>query len=92
MFGDKTILFEGDLTLHNILSVNTCIKPAIANGAVNPVSDTVDFGSDYTLTCNNGYTASSTDAMGCTATGALDAEHTCASKPLITNLFTAVFY
>ena len=85
MFGDKTILFEGNLTLNNIPSVNTCIKPDIANGTVSPASDTVDFGSDYTLTCNNGYTASSTKAMNCTADGTLDAEHTCASKPLITN-------
>ena len=47
-----------------------------------PVSDTVDFGSDYTVTCNDGYTSSSTEAMSCTANGKLDVEHTCDSKPL----------
>ena len=64
MVGDYTILFEGNLTLNlnNIPSANACSKPDIANGVVNPTSDTVDYGSDYTVTCNNGYTASSTEA------------------------------
>ena len=66
--------------LNNIRSVNTCSKPDIANGVVSPVSDTVDFRTDYTVTCNNGYTASSEGAMNCTANGTLDAEHTCDSK------------
>ena len=86
-FVEKTILVERN----NILSVNTCSKPTIVNGEVSPVTDTVDFGSDYTLTCNDGYTASSTEAMNCTSGGTLDVEHTCNSKPLITNTFTAVF-
>ena len=68
--------------LNNIPPVNTCSKPGITSGIVSPVSDTVDFGSDYTVTCNNGYTASSKWAMNCTADGALDTEHTCDSKPL----------
>ena len=76
------MLFEGNLTLNNIPSVNTCSKPDIANGVVSPASATVDFASDYTVTCNNGYTASSTDAMTCTASGTLDAEYMCYSKPL----------
>ena len=70
------------MTLNNIPSVNTCSKPDISNGEINPASDTVDFGSGYTVTCNNGYTASSTEAMNCTASGTLDAEHTCDSKAL----------
>ena len=65
--------------------------PDIANGVVIPVSDTVDFGSDYAVTCNNGYTASSKWAMNCTADGTLDSEHTCDSKPLINYIFPAVF-
>ena len=70
----------GNLT-YNIPSVNTCSKPDIANGIVTPVSDTVDFGSDYTVTCNNGYTVNSTtEAMSCTADGTLAVEHTCDSK------------
>ena len=73
---------EVNLTLYNIPSVNTCSKPDIANGVVSPQSDTVDFGSDYTVTCNNGYTASSEWAMNCTADGTLDSEHTCDSKAL----------
>ena len=68
--------------LNNCPSVNTCSKPDIANGVVSPASDTVDFGSGYTVTCNNGYRASSTEAMNCTANRTLDAEHTCDSKPL----------
>ena len=68
--------------LKNIPSVNTCSKPVIANGVLSPVNDTVDFGSDYTVTCNNGYTATSTEAMNCTANGTLDIVHTCDSKPL----------
>ena len=79
------MLLGANLTLlNNIPSVNTCSKPDIANGVLNPVSNTVDFGSDYTVTCNNGYSASSTEAMSCTASGILDAEHTCDSKPLYT--------
>ena len=81
------MLFEGNLTLNNIPSVKTCTKPDIANGVVSPETDTVDFGSAYTVTCNNGYTASSTDAMTCTASGTLDAEHTCNSKPIIYRSF-----
>ena len=72
----------GNLTLNNIPPVNKCSKPDIANGLVNPGNVTIDFGSDYTVTCDNGYTASSTEAMNCTASGTLDAEHTCDSKPL----------
>ena len=68
--------------LNNISSVNTCSKPDISDGVVSPASDTVDFGSDYTVTCNNGHTASSTEAMNCTADGTLDTVHTCDSKPL----------
>ena len=75
------MLFEENLTLNNIPSVNTCSKPYIFNGLVSPASNTVDFGSQYTVTCNNGYTASSEWAMNCTADGTLDAEHTCDSKP-----------
>ena len=82
MFGDKAILFEGNLTLNNIPSVITCSKPDIANGVVSPANNTVDFGSDYKLSCNDGYTASSTVTMNCTANGTLDVEHTCDSKPL----------
>ena len=75
--------FGGNLTLlNNIPSVNTCSKPDIVNGVVSPASNTVDFGSNYTVICNNGYTGSSTNAMSCTASGTLDAEHTCDSKPL----------
>ena len=73
---------EVNLTLYNIPSVNTCSKPYIANGVVSPQSDNVDFGSDYSVTCNNGYTASSMEVMSCTADGTLDAEHTCDSKPI----------
>ena len=73
------------ITLNNIPSVNTCSKPSIANGVVSPESDTVDFGSEYTVACNTGYTASSTEAMSCTAGGTLDAEHMCDSKPLETS-------
>ena len=76
------MLLRANLTLSNIPSVNTCSKPNIANGVVTPVSGTVDFGSDYTVTCNNGYSTSSTEAMSCTANGTLDAEHMCDSKPL----------
>ena len=68
--------------LNNIPSVNTCSKPVIANGVVSPGRDTVDFGSDYTVACNNGHTASSTEAMMCTSDGALDTVHACDSKPL----------
>ena len=78
------MLFEGNLTLNNIPSVSTCTKPVIANGVVSPETDTVDFGSAYTVTCNNGYTASSTEAMNCTTDGKLDVEHTCNSKPSYT--------
>ena len=60
----------------------TCSKPDIANGVVRPANNTVDFESDYTLTCNEGYNASSMDTMYCTANGTLDVEHTCDSKPL----------
>ena len=67
---------------YNIPSVNTCRKPDIENGVLSPVSDTVDFGSDYIVACDNGYTASSTEAMNCTAAGTLDIEHTCDSKPV----------
>ena len=70
------------ITINNIPSVNTCRKPNITNGEINPASDTVDFGSDYNVTCNTGYTASSLWAMNCTADGTLDAEHKCDSKPL----------
>ena len=73
--------FWGNLT-YNIPSVNTCSKPYIENGTVSPASDTVDFGSYYTVTCDNGYTASSTEAMNCTANGTLDVQHTCDSKPI----------
>ena len=66
----------------NIPLVNTCRTPDITNGIVSPVSDTVDFGSNYTISCDNGYTASSTDAMNCTAVGTLDVEQTCDSKPV----------
>ena len=66
--------------LNNIPPVNTCSKPGITSGIVSPVSDTVDFGSDYTVTCNNGYSASSTEAMSCTASGTLDAGHTCSNE------------
>ena len=82
LFGDKTIIFEGSLTLNIIPSVNTCSGPNISNGTVSPASDTVDFGSDYTVTCNNGYTVNSTEPMNCTASGILDAKHMCHSKPL----------
>ena len=68
--------------LNNISSVNTCSKPDISDGVVSPASDTVDFGSDYTVSCNNGHTASSTEAMNCTADETLDTVHTCDSKPL----------
>ena len=71
----------GEFT-YNIPSVNTCSKPDIANGEINPASDTADFGSGFTVTCNNGYTANSTEAMSCTVDGTLDTEHTCDSKPL----------
>ena len=60
--------------------------PDIANGVVIPVSDTVDFGSDYTVTCNDGYTASSMEPMNCTANGTLDAQHTCDSKLIVNYL------
>ena len=74
-------MFWGNLT-YNIQSVNTCTKPDIANGTVTPLSDNVNFGSNYTATCDNGYTASSTEPMICTANGRLDVQHTCDSKPV----------
>ena len=73
-------MFWGKFNVKNITSVNTCNKPVISDGVVSPENDTVDFGSDYTVTCNNGYTASSTEAMSCTESGTLNAEHTCDSK------------
>ena len=74
--------FWGKFNVKQLPSVNTCSKPDIANSVISPANDTVDFGSSYTFICNNGYTASSTEAMNCTTSGTLDSEHTCDSKPL----------
>ena len=63
-------------------SVNTCNKPDITNGAVDPVDSTVDYLETYSLTCDTGYTASSEYAMNCTADGTLDVTHTCESQYL----------
>ena len=68
--------------LNDIPSVNTCNKPVIANGIVSPANATVDYESIYTVACNTGYTANATDDMNCTASGELDAQHSCESKPL----------
>ena len=83
------MLFEENLTLNNIPSVNTCSKPFILYGLVSPERNTVDFGSQYTVTCNNGYTSSSAEAMNCSADGTLHAQHTFDSK-LLNYIFTSV--
>ena len=85
MFGGYTVCFWGNLT-YNLPSVNTCAKPDIGNGTVTPLSDTVNFGSNYTVSCVNGYTASSTEAMNCRANATLDAQHTCDSKLIVNYL------
>ena len=64
----------------NFPSVNTCSQPDITNGATSPNTSTIDYLATYTLTCDEGYTASSEYDMNCTSDGTLDATHTCASK------------
>ena len=64
----------------NFPSVNTCSEPTITNGTTSPVTSTIDYLETYTLTCSEGFTASSDDFMNCRANGTLDVTHTCASK------------
>ena len=61
----------------NTPSVNTCDKPEIANGVVQPEKATIEFQSIYMVACNDGYTVSSEAAMICTSEGTLDVVHTC---------------
>ena len=59
-------------------SPETCTKPTIENGSVSPSDDTIEAGSSYTATCNNGYTLSGTATMECNDDGTLMTAPTCA--------------
>ena len=70
--------------MSNIPSVNTCNQPVITAGIVSPAdNDTVNFGSNYTVVCDVGYTVSAESNMECLANGSLNVIHTCASKLIV---------
>ena len=53
---------------------------------VNPEDATVDFGSDYTVVCDDGYIISAESNMQCLASGSLNVTHTCDSKLIVLGL------
>ena len=71
------------LNINNIYlsSVNTCAKPSISDGSVNPSDATVDYEAIYAVTCNNGFTISGPNStMTCGADGTFDQTPTCQGK------------
>ena len=63
-----------------MFSVNTCDKPSISDGSVNPSDATVDYEAIYAVTCNTGFTISGSSTMTCGADGAFDQTPTCQGK------------
>ena len=55
----------------------------MANGEVSPSDATVDFGSEYSVVCSDGYTVSASSNMLCQADGTLDVTLTCDSKLIV---------
>ena len=57
--------------------------PVITDGTVSPSDVTVDFGSEYSVVCSDGYTVSAESNMLCQADGTLDVTLTCDSKLIV---------
>ena len=64
-------------SLYILILVNTCDKPTITSGTVQPSDTTVDYQATYKVTCNTGYTISGTSMMTCAADGTFDQNPTC---------------
>ena len=65
---------------------NSCTKPTVPDADITPISSTIESGSKYTVTCNDGYTLSGESEISCTA-GTVSELPTCApnscTKPTI---------
>ena len=71
-----------------MFSADTCSKPTITDGTVDPDDATVRVTETYTVTCDTDFTISGTDTMTCGSDGTFDETPTCEGLHIIVLLIT----